>query len=113
MSELTVCERYVRFVKKETDRSHAQHYYQTSDQELAQRYIKGKTFLSREYCEAALEHRYELYPFIHELVPFASWAGKRVLEVGCGQGADLSEFAAAGAAGLRRRSDVEALPDYP
>jgi SAM-dependent methyltransferase len=84
-------------VKKDTDSSHARQYYQDSDQELAQRYIKGKTFLSREYCDAALAHRYELYPFIHELVPFDAWAGKRVLEVGCGQGADLSEFARAGA----------------
>ncbi len=84
-------------MNKNTDSTHAQQYYQSSDQELAQRYIKGKAFLSREYCEAALAHRYELYPFIHELVPFSSWAGKRVLEVGCGQGADLSEFAKAGA----------------
>jgi ubiquinone/menaquinone biosynthesis C-methylase UbiE len=84
-------------VKKDTDSSHARQYYQTSDQELAQRYVKGKTFLSREYCEAALEHRYALYPFVHELVPFDSWAGKRVLEVGCGQGADLWQFAKAGA----------------
>jgi len=84
-------------VKKETDRSQVQHYYQTSDDELAQRYIKDEPFLSRAYCEAALKHRYSLYPFIPECVQFDAWAGKRVLEVGCGQGADLSRFASTGA----------------
>src|SRR5947207_1016915 len=75
-----------------------QKYYQLSDDELAQRYIKDKEFLSREYCEAALEHRYGLYPFLRNFADFSAWTGKRVLEVGCGQGADLSQFAAAGAA---------------
>ena len=82
---------------KQTDRTSAQEYYQNSEQELAQRYIKDQEFLSREYCEAALKHRYDLYPFIHEQVPFEQWSGKRVLEVGCGQGADLWEFSRAGA----------------
>jgi len=84
-------------VKKETDRSLVRQYYQDSNQELAQRYITDKPFLSREYCEAALEHRYALYPCIHEFAQFESWTRKRVLEVGCGQGADLSQFARAGA----------------
>ncbi len=74
-----------------------QGYYQHSDDELAQRYIKGEKFLSPEYCAAALSHRYGLYPFIPEFAQFERWAGKRVLEVGCGQGADLSQFALAGA----------------
>lgn len=77
--------------------NHVSDYYQSSDNELARRYIRDLPFLSREYCEAALAHRYALYPFIHELVPFRSWAGKHVLEVGCGQGADAWEFARAGA----------------
>jgi len=72
-------------------------YYETSDDELARRYIKDERFLSAEYCKAALDHRYGLYPFIPEFVDFSTWAGKRVLEVGCGQGADLSQFALAGA----------------
>lgn len=74
-----------------------QRYYQSSDDELARRYIKDQPFLSPEYCKAALDHRYGLYPFIREFVGFGDWKGKRVLEVGCGQGADLSEFALAGA----------------
>jgi SAM-dependent methyltransferase len=74
-----------------------QRYYELSDNELARRYIKDLPFLSREYCEAALRHRFELYPFIPEFADFGAWRGKRVLEVGCGQGADLSQFALAGA----------------
>lgn len=74
-----------------------QRYYQHSDDELARRYIKDREFLSRAYCEAALAHRYGLYPFVEPFVDFPSWAGKRVLEVGCGQGADLSRFATNGA----------------
>src|SRR5438093_9286758 len=74
-----------------------QHYYESSDDELARRYIKDEHFLSVEYCKAALDHRYGRYPFIRELVDFDVWAGLRVLEVGCGQGADLSQFALAGA----------------
>jgi SAM-dependent methyltransferase len=73
------------------------HYYESSDEELAQRYVKTEQFLSEEYCLAALRHRYELYPFLPEFVDFNRWAGKHVLEVGCGQGADLSQFALAGA----------------
>jgi SAM-dependent methyltransferase len=74
-----------------------QRYYQFSDDELAQRYVKDVPFLSTEYCRSALEHRYGLYPFIREFVDFGAWKGRRVLEVGCGQGADLSQFALAGA----------------
>lgn len=72
-------------------------YYESSDDELARRYIKDEPFLSAEYCRAALDHRYGLYPFIGEFADFGAWAGRRILEVGCGQGADLSQFALAGA----------------
>jgi ubiquinone/menaquinone biosynthesis C-methylase UbiE len=74
-----------------------QRYYEQSDDELARRYIKDEPFLSAEYCKAALDHRYGLYPFIGEFADFGAWAGQRILEVGCGQGADLSQFALAGA----------------
>jgi SAM-dependent methyltransferase len=80
-----------------TAQSKVREYYQQSDDELAQRYIKGVPFLSREYCERALRHRYALYPFIEPFVQFESWTARDVLEVGCGQGADLSRFALAGA----------------
>jgi SAM-dependent methyltransferase len=78
-----------------TVRDDVQRYYEESDDELARRYIKDEQFLSRAYCEAALAHRYGLYPFIEPFVDFKAWAGARVLEVGCGQGADLSRFASA------------------
>ena len=80
-----------------TLRSEVRDYYQHSDDELAQRYIKDVPFLSREYCEQALAHRYALYPFVEPFVQFDRWADRDVLEVGCGQGADLSRFAMAGA----------------
>ena len=80
-----------------TLRSDVQQYYQTSDAELAQRYIRDVPFLTREYCERALAHRYALYPFIEPFVQFEQWKDRDVLEIGCGQGADLSRFAAAGA----------------
>jgi len=68
-------------------------YYELSENELARRYVKSIPFLSREYCQAALKHRYELYPFIHDFVDFKAWSGKKILEIGCGHGADLYEFA--------------------
>jgi ubiquinone/menaquinone biosynthesis C-methylase UbiE len=80
-----------------SQRNEVQNYYELSDDELAQRYVKGEEFLSRRYCDAALEHRYGLYPFLREFAQFEQWAGKSVLEIGCGQGADLSQFAAHGA----------------
>lgn len=80
-----------------TVHNEVQQYYESSDSELARRYIKDLPFLSREYCEAALKHRYGMYPFIPEFADFNAWKGKRVLEVGCGQGADLSQFALGGA----------------
>lgn len=61
-------------------------------------------------------------PFMHETVGFANWRGKSVLEVGCGMGMDLVQFARAGAdvsavdlteAGVAlttRRLQAEALP---
>lgn len=74
-----------------------QRYYDTSDAELGQRYVKHEQPPSPDSCNATLAHRYGLYPFIPELAEFPRWANKRVLEVGCGQGADLSQFARAGA----------------
>ena len=55
---------------------HVQQYYQQSDDELARRYIKDVPFLSRDYCQQALEHRYSLYPFIEPFVDFEDWAGR-------------------------------------
>jgi SAM-dependent methyltransferase len=73
-------------------------YYTTSDAELAQRYIGGQFELgTRPYYEAALRHRYGLYPEIPRIAAFERFAGKDVLEVGVGQGADHFMFARTGA----------------
>jgi 2-polyprenyl-3-methyl-5-hydroxy-6-metoxy-1,4-benzoquinol methylase len=41
--------------------------------------------------------RYRLQDYMHGAIGFDRWAGKRVLEVGCGAGIDSAEFAAHGA----------------
>jgi ubiquinone/menaquinone biosynthesis C-methylase UbiE len=50
------------------------------------------------YFEAVERDRYENYaPWMREFIDFNSFAGKRVLEVGVGQGTDLVQFAKGGA----------------
>lgn len=73
-------------------------YYEGSDRELAQRYIDNAIPVgSSEYFEAALSHRYGLYPEIPRIAAFNSFADKKVLEIGVGQGADHYMFAKGGA----------------
>jgi SAM-dependent methyltransferase len=73
-------------------------YYEGSDRELAQRYVAGVAEIgTRDYCEAVLAHRYALYPEIPRIAAFDRFAGRRVLEIGVGQGADHYMFREAGA----------------
>jgi SAM-dependent methyltransferase len=53
---------------------------------------------SREFFEAVLERRstYE-QPWLPDVIPFASFAGKQVLEIGCGAGYDAYELTRNGA----------------
>lgn len=84
-------------------------YYTSSNNELAQRYISGKLQIgTRPYYEAALAHRYGLYPEIPRIAAFETFKDRDVLEVGVGQGSDHFMFASAGA----RLSGVDLTPKH-
>jgi SAM-dependent methyltransferase len=49
------------------------------------------------YFDAVVADRYRQQPWMHDYFDYASFRGKRVLEIGVGQGTDLMQFANAGA----------------
>jgi len=51
----------------------------------------------RSFYEEVTRHRYARQPYMQELVGFDDYAGQRLLEVGCGLGTDLRQFALGGA----------------
>jgi len=71
---------------------------QWSQDPCGARYGAKYEFATREFFDEVERHRYQEYaPWMREVMGFDQFAGKRLLEVGCGMGTDLLQFARGGA----------------
>jgi ubiquinone/menaquinone biosynthesis C-methylase UbiE len=75
------------------EKKSVQHFWNTTPCGTGNINIEPETL---EYFEAISERRNKLEPFIADYAQFNKWAGKNVLEVGCGAGSDLLRFVKAG-----------------
>lgn len=90
-------------MKAEDDRSqlvaekqHARE--QWSQDPCGAKYGAKYEFATREFFDEVERHRYEEYaPWMPSVMGFDQFKGKRLLEVGCGMGTDLLQFARGGA----------------
>lgn len=74
--------------------------------------VYGKNFErgSREFFEAILEKRFSYEtPWMDEIVHFKQFAGKKVLEIGCGAGYDAYQFCRAGS----EYTGIDITPENP
>jgi SAM-dependent methyltransferase len=77
---------------------------------------------SKQFFDEVERFRYATQPFMRTMMEFDNFRGKRILEIGCGLGTDLLQFARSGAVVtgvdltpasvelVRRRFALEALP---
>lgn len=67
---------------------------QWSDDPCGAVYGSESEFGTLEFFDHVERHRYEEYaPWMRDVMEFDNFAGKRLLEVGCGMGTDLLQFA--------------------